>query len=139
MQIDSGGAAMHEAQQWMERIVRSKVEFINISPARDNTPDLLKADWLPIVPNTDTAMMLGLAHVLVSEDLHDKRFLALYCEGFKPFRRYLMGEADGVPKDAAWASRICGVGADTIRGLARRMAAKNADHHGLGGAAGGSW
>jgi len=124
MQIDSGGAAMHEAQPWMERIARAKVEFINISPARDNAPDVLNADWLPIVPNTDTAMMLGLAHVLVSEDLHDKRFLALYCEGFEPFRRYLMGEADGVPKDAAWAARICGVDADTIRNLARRMAAK---------------
>jgi biotin/methionine sulfoxide reductase len=124
MQIDAGGAAVHEAEQWMGRMARSNVEFVNISPSRDNASELLKADWLPIVPNTDTAMMLGLAHVLVSENLHDKRFLDVYCEGFEPFRRYLVGETDGVPKDAAWASRICGVGADTIRDLARRMAAR---------------
>jgi biotin/methionine sulfoxide reductase len=33
-----------------------------------------------------------------------------------------MGEADGQPKDAAWAARICGLDAKTIIGLARRMA-----------------
>lgn len=123
MQLDAGGAVMHENDQWMKRIAGSKVEFINISPSRENTADLLKADWIPIVPNTDTAMMLGLAHTLVSEDLHDKLFLATYCEGFEPFERYLVGSTDGVAKDAAWASRICGVTAETIRDLARRMAA----------------
>ncbi|MEM5318587.1 molybdopterin-dependent oxidoreductase [Paraburkholderia sp. JHI869] len=123
MQIDPGGAVMHETEQWMNRIASANVEFINISPSRDNASEVLKAEWLPIVPNSDTAMMLGLAHVLVSENLHDQQFLATYCEGFEPFRRYLLGESDGIPKDATWASRICGVSADTIRGLARRMAA----------------
>ena len=36
---------------------------------------------------------------------------------------YLMGETDGQPKDADWAAPITGVPADTIRALARRMAA----------------
>ena len=34
-----------------------------------------------------------------------------------------MGETDGQPKDADWAAAITGVPAETIRGLARRMAA----------------
>ena len=34
-----------------------------------------------------------------------------------------MGETDGQPKDADWAAAITGVPADTIRALARRMAA----------------
>src|SRR5262249_1981795 len=45
------------------------------------------------------------------------------CTGFERVRPYLMGERDGVPKDADWAAAITGVAAGTIRALARRMAA----------------
>ena len=50
-------------------------------------------------------------------------FLARYCVGFERFVPYLIGDADGQPKDAAWAAAICGIDAETIRALARRMAA----------------
>ena len=80
-------------------------------------------EWIPIRPNTDTAMLLALAHTLVVEGLHDEAFLARYCTGFERVRPYLMGETDGQPKDAAWAAAITGVPAETIRALARRMAA----------------
>ena len=46
-----------------------------------------------------------------------------YCTGFERVLPYLLGETDGQPKDAAWAATITGVPADTIRALARRMAA----------------
>ena len=55
--------------------------------------------------------------------LHDEAFLARYCTGFERVRPYVMGETDGQPKDADWAAPITGVPADTIRALARRMAA----------------
>src|SRR5262249_22040152 len=74
-------------------------------------------------PNTDTAMLLALVHTLVAEGRHDEAFLARYCTGFEQVRPYLMGERDGQPKHADWASTITGVRADTIRTLARRMAA----------------
>lgn len=122
MQLDAGGAVLHETEQWINRVGCSDIHFINVSPCRDNAPEALHADWLPIVPNTDTAMMLGIAHVLVTENLHDAKFLATYCEGFEPFRRYLLGLTDGIAKDDRWASRICGVSAETIRALARKMA-----------------
>src|SRR5690606_28165249 len=89
---------------------------------RDDTPEIARATWLPIRPNTDVAMMIGLAHTLVAEDLHDKDFLARYTVGFERFERYLLGRDDGVPKTAEWASAITGIAAQTIRDLARRMA-----------------
>ncbi len=45
-----------------------------------------------------------------------------YCTGFSRVLPYLTGESDGQPKDAAWAERITGVKAETIRTLARDMA-----------------
>ena len=83
----------------------------------------VNADWLPIRPNTDAALMLGLMHTLATEELHDTAFLARYCVGFERFQGYLMGEADGVAKSADWAAQITEIDAATIRGLARRMAA----------------
>ena len=37
--------------------------------------------------------MLGLAHTICSEGLHDRAFLDRYCTGFETFRAYLTGEA----------------------------------------------
>ena len=73
-------------------------------------------------PNTDTALMLGLAHTLLAEHLHEDAFLARYCVGFERLRDYLLGTTDGTPKSAEWAAGICDIPADRIRALGRRLA-----------------
>ena len=55
--------------------------------------------------------------------LHDREFLGALLHRLRAGAPYLMGESDGQPKDADWAAPITGVPADTIRALARRMAA----------------
>ena len=82
------------------------------------------AEWVPLRPNTDVAMMLGLAHTLQIEGLTDQAFLDRYTQGFEAFLPYLMGEPDGIAKTADWAAKICEIPAETIRALARRMAAQ---------------
>lgn len=124
MQIDPGGAVLHEASPLIERMAANNVRFINISPSRADVAASLRTDWLPIVPNTDVALMIGLAYVLVKEGIHDRGFIAKYCEGFEPFRQYLLGESDGIAKDEHWASRICGVEAAVIHDLALLMASR---------------
>ena len=123
LQIDAGGTGEHSSLTSIAALAGHGIEFVNISPLRSDYPDQLKAEWLPAIPGTDTAIMIALAHTLVAEGLHDGAFLARYTVGFEQFRRYLMGDDDGQPKDAAWAARICGIDAETIRRLARRMAA----------------
>src|SRR5207247_1793569 len=71
----------------------------------------------------DVGLMLGLAHTRMPENLYDRAFLETYTVGFARLRAYIMGESDGTPKDAAWASAITQIPAPTIRALARRMAA----------------
>ena len=122
-QIDAGGMGIHRSNDWMGRIRASGIEVIHVSPLRSDLSEALDSHWLPIRPNTDTAMMLGMAHTLYSEDLHDREFLQRCCCGFDVFARYLSGESDGIPKSAEWAATICEIAADTIRDLARRAAA----------------
>jgi biotin/methionine sulfoxide reductase len=98
--------------------------FVLISPLRDDLPEEAKATWLPVVPNTDTALMLGLAHTLATENLCDQAFLQRFCVGYPVFEDYLLGRSDGQLKDAAWAAAICGIPADAIFALARGMAGR---------------
>jgi len=123
-QVEHGGAVLHEAGDWLGRAARAGIRFVNISPSRQNLPADIDAEWLPLRPNTDTALMLGLAHTLATDRLHDRAFLARYCEGYEAFEAYLLGSSSGVPRDATWAASVTGIPADTIVALARRMAAQ---------------
>jgi len=122
-QVSKGGCASHSTAPSIAELARVGVEVVNISPIRGDGPDVVHPEWIPIRPNTDTAMLLALTHTLVSEGLHDRDFLQRYCTGFERVLPYLMGDSDGQPKHAEWAETITGVPADTIRQLARRMAA----------------
>jgi biotin/methionine sulfoxide reductase len=122
-QVTKGGCASHSTSHWMREMARAGVQVVNVSPVREDGPDAVRPEWIPIRPNTDTAMLLAMTHTLIGEGLHDPAFLVTYCSGFDRVRPYLLGETDGQPKDAEWAAAITGVPAETIRALARRMAA----------------
>ena len=122
-QVEPGGMGEHAAWKWLDRLKGGRVKFVSITPLKDDTADFLDAEWLAPRPNTDVAMMLGIAHTLISEGLQDEAYLARYTTGFETFRPYVMGETDGQPKSAEWAAPICEIDAETIRSLARRMAA----------------
>ncbi|MEL0020469.1 MAG: molybdopterin guanine dinucleotide-containing S/N-oxide reductase [Rickettsiales bacterium] len=123
-QIEPGGMGEHATHKWLPRLKAAGVEFISVTPCRDDTADYLNAEWWAPRPNSDVAIMLGLAHTLYTEDLHDQAFLDRYCVGFETFRAYLTGETDGLPKTAKWAASLSEIDPDAIRGLARKMAAK---------------
>src|SRR5215510_11580182 len=122
-EVNKGGIGQHETPDWLAHVRQAGVSFVNISPIRSDTAEALGAEWLPLRPNTDVALMLGLAHTLIAENLYDQAFLDMYTVGFARLCAYIMGESDGTPKDAAWASAITQIPAPTIRALARRMAA----------------
>lgn len=121
-QVSAGGVARHEVGAWLERCRDAGTEFINISPLRSDIAARVGAEWMPVRPGGDTALMLALAHVLEAEGLADHGFLDRYTTGFDRFRAYLMGDVDGQPKDPDWAAPLCGVAAGALRALARRMA-----------------
>jgi biotin/methionine sulfoxide reductase len=121
--VGGGGTSQHIARDRLAAARRRGVEFHLVGPLRDDMPPQTEAVWHPIRPGTDVALMLGVAHTLVSEGLHDRAFLDRYCVGWEKFEAYLLGRADGQPKTAEWAAGVCGVAADEIIALARRTAA----------------
>ncbi|MEL6998045.1 MAG: molybdopterin-dependent oxidoreductase [Pseudomonadota bacterium] len=123
-QVTSGGVGRHVLRESVIAAHANGCRFVNVSPLRTDIIDEVEPDWLALRPNTDTALMLGLAHTLLAEGLHDEGFMARCCVGWERFRPYLTGEVDGVTKDAQWAAEICELPADRIRALAREMASK---------------
>jgi trimethylamine-N-oxide reductase (cytochrome c) len=115
--------AEHHAYEGMKALKAKGTKVICIDPVKTDTAEFFGAEWITPRPQTDVAMMLGIAHTLVIEKLHDEKFLKEYATGFDKFLPYLMGDAeDKTSKSAEWAAAICDVPADTIKDLARRFA-----------------
>ena len=121
--VANGGTGAHRIPQLLQACREAGVDFVNIGPVRDAVAENLEAEWIAPRPNTDTAIMLGMAHTLLVEELYDGEFLNRYCVGFEQFAAYLRGNRDGIAKSADWAAAIAAIDAGRIRDLARRAAA----------------
>lgn len=122
--VAPGGVSRHSERDHMRACHARGGHFVLISPIRDDLPPEINAEWLAPHPGTDTALMLGIAHTLVTNGWHDRAFLASHCTGWEQFEDYLMGRSDGVPKDPSWAAKICGLAADEIVRQASRLPGK---------------
>ncbi|BBK40985.1 biotin sulfoxide reductase [Allostella vacuolata] len=123
-QTEAGGIARHTLEGHLKRLAARGARVVLVSPARDDLPDWVPAEWLAIRPNTDTALMLALAREIVAGGRNDLEFLGRCCSGSEEFLAYLAGEQDGVVKDAAWAAPITGIDAARIRDLAQALPAR---------------
>jgi biotin/methionine sulfoxide reductase len=65
-QVAKGGCAWHGTSGWLAALARAGVRVVNVSPIREDGPAAVEPEWLAIRPNTDTAMLLALAHTLVA-------------------------------------------------------------------------
>jgi anaerobic dimethyl sulfoxide reductase subunit A len=105
-------------------------KFVLVDPQYTDSAATYDAWWIPIKPNTDAAMMAGMAHHIFTNKLHDQKFIEKFCLGmdertmpaeFKDkenFKDYILGKYDKTPKTPEWAEKICGVPAADIRKLA---------------------
>ena len=60
--VSMGGSTRHENDAWFKKFLDKNINLINISPQKADAPR--GSSWLPIVPGTDTAFMLGIAYEL---------------------------------------------------------------------------
>ncbi len=97
-------------------------KIVCVDPMFSNSVATFADEWIPIIPGTDTAMLIAMAYVIAKDNLQDQKFLDNYTVGFDKYSDYLRGVEDGVPKTPAWAESITGVPAATIENLAREYA-----------------
>ena len=119
---------------FLKHAKKQGARIVCVDPRRTMTSRRLADEHVFIRPSTDTAALLAMAQVIVSEDLHDQAYCDRYVLGFDDahlpsdapagasYRSYLLGEADGVPKTPEWAAAITGIPADMIRRLAIEFA-----------------
>jgi biotin/methionine sulfoxide reductase len=121
--VTAGGAGAHEYVPLMKAASEAGLRFVNISPFRGGTADFLGAEWVPIRPGGDAAIVLAMIQAIVAAGLEDRDYLARCTTGWDRLRAYLMGEAeDGVVKTPEWAAPLCDVPAEAIRALALEAA-----------------
>lgn len=103
---------------YFEKLKDSKIKVIYIDPIKTDTAKFLNAQWIAPRPNTDVALMMGMASHLIKKQKVAYKFLENYTTGFDQFQNYLEGKEDGIKKDAQWASKICNINKKTIENLA---------------------
>ena len=116
--------------QFLKHAKKHGTRIVCVDPRRTRSSWELADEHIFIRPSTDTAALLAMAYVIVTEGLHDQAFLDRHVLGFDEahlpegapagasYRSYLLGLADGVRKTPEWAAEITGVPADTLRRLA---------------------
>lgn len=126
----SGGNPTYNFKQAKE----AGAKFIVVDPYYNDTAQLLADEWIPVRPGTDTALLLGIAHYMITNNLHDQGFLDKYCVGFdadhmpkgadpkENFKDYVLGTYDGEPKTPEWACIHCGTDPSVIRDFAHQIA-----------------
>jgi len=119
---------------YMRMAKQKGCKFVVIDPQYTDSASAYDAWWIPIRPNTDAAMLAGMAHYIFSNNLHDQDFINKFTSGMdkdtmpkgyedkENFKDYILGVSDGVPKTPQWASEICGVPVADIEKLARMYA-----------------
>jgi thiosulfate reductase/polysulfide reductase chain A len=91
-------------------------KLIVIDPRRTRSASMADI-WLQLRPGTDTALLLGMAKVIIDEDLYDKEFVEKWCHGFNELREHV---AQYTPEKV---NEITDVPADVMRAAARMYAA----------------
>ena len=94
---------------------RNGARFYVIDPHRNKTAQLADRHFA-IHPGTDTALALGMMHVIIRENLHDRQYIEQHTTGFDELR----ARVDEYPPERAAA--LTGLSAEDITLLAREYA-----------------
>jgi len=102
----------------LARVKEKGIKIIVIDPIFTDSAAIFADQWIPIRPGTDTAMLLAMGYTIINENLQNQSFIDKFTVGFDEYKKYVLGEEDGIPKTPEWAEIITKVPASIIRSLA---------------------
>ncbi len=103
------------AATWIKNAVRRGAKLIVADPIHTEICRFATHS-LQFRPDTDVALLNGIMHVIVDEELYDPQYIDKHTEGFENLRHHIKNY---MPERVA---PICGISADTIREVARMYA-----------------
>ena len=107
------------AATWIKNAVKNGTRLVVLDPRRSDLARMAHR-YLQFKADTDVALLNAMMHVIISEGLVDKAFIADRTTGYEDLRRNVEGYS---PEAMA---PICGIDADTIRYVARLYATSKA-------------
>ncbi|MBW2181764.1 MAG: molybdopterin-dependent oxidoreductase [Deltaproteobacteria bacterium] len=108
-----------ETSLYLAKVREKGIKIVAVDPRYTDSAATFAHQWIPVRPGTDAAMLIAMAYVIISEDLHNKKFIEKHTVGFEKYKNYVLGKEDGEPKTPQWAESITSVSADVIVKLAR--------------------
>ncbi len=120
--VHGGGISKHTVRQTLGGAGKRGARFISISPLRDDFAAELSPNGLRSNPAPMSRSCSGWHTRLLPKGCTITHFFDAAPSDTTRLRRIFLGREDGRPKSADWAASICGIDAETIRALARRMA-----------------
>ena len=90
-------------------------EIVVIDPRKTKSAELNGSEWIPIRPGSDGALALGLAHILIRDNLYDKEFVDHWTLGFDEFSKYVQAFTP------EYVAKVTGISQETIEDLAERI------------------
>jgi len=115
--IGSNMAEAHPvASSFLRNAVQNGAQLIVFDPRKQRLCDIATMH-LPLKVGSDIALLNAIMHVLITEDLYDRRFVESCTTGFDELKEKVM---DYPPERVV---DICGIDAEVIRDCARRLAA----------------
>jgi formate dehydrogenase major subunit len=107
------------AATWIKNAAKNGTKLIVLDPRRSEMARIAHR-FLQFKPDTDVALLNAMMHVIVTEGLVDKDFIASRTIGYEDLEKNVAGYS---PEKMA---PICGIDADTIKYVARLYASSKA-------------
>ena len=120
METTTWGWHGHLPSRYCNWLTEIGVKQIYICPDLNYGAAVHADKWIPVYPNTDSALQCAIIYTWLTEDLWDQEYIETHSVGFDWVKAHIMGWEDGIAKTPKWAEEICGVPARTIKALARK-------------------